>query len=330
MDTTIQEVAKKINVSISTVSRVLNNSGYVSAETREKVLSAAESLGYRRNRIASSLRSQRSDFIGLIVPDVANEFFSTLASVIERNLHLRGYSVFLCNSTENEAVEKRYIESLMENQVRGMVLVSAGINFDETLFHRDVPVVLIDRLGQTKRMTNIVTIESDNAHGGEIAARELFERGARRFLFIGDRRNMHAMELRRRRFSEMLRAMGVPAENLRELLIPVSPIAAKAAIQSAWEASPFDGVFCGTDLLAIGAMKGLIELGVQIPNQVQFIGFDGIQLGEFTSPSLSTVQQDILQMGRIAAESMDRMIQGEKINRHETVPVAFIPRDSTR
>lgn len=330
MGATIQEVAKEINVSISTVSRVLNNSGYVSAETREKVLTAAESLGYRRNRIASSLRSQRSDFIGLIVPDVANEFFSTLASVIERNLHIRGYSVFLCNSIENEMVEKHYIESLMENQVRGVILVSAGINFDDTLFRQDVPVVLIDRLSQVKRLTNIVTIESDNAHGGEIAAQALYERGARRFLFMGDQRNMHAMELRRRRFSDTLRALGIAAGDLREVLIPVSPVVAKNAIQDAWLSSPFDGVFCGTDLLAIGAMKGLIELGVQIPNQVQFIGFDGIQLGEFTSPSLSTIQQDIPQMGRIAAESIDRMIQGEKMNRHETVPVAFFPRSSTR
>ena len=329
MASTIHEVAKKVNVSISTVSRVLNNSGYVSSETREKVIEAVEALGYRPNRIAHSLRSRESKFIGLIVPDVANEFFSSLASVIEKTIHLHGYSLFLCNSTENQEIENRYIESLIGNQVRGIIIVSAGLPPEEELSNAEIPIVLVDRLSNEPNKTGSVMIESDNRTGGIIAAEELLKRGSSRFLFLGDHRNMRATGYRRSGFAETLFQNGIPINDYHEILLPVSASLARETVRSVWSQYPFDGLFCGTDILAIGAIKGFNDIGVDVPNGVQIIGFDGIQLGELTIPSLSTIQQDVPQMGRIAGESMIRMINGNKIKENAILPVRFIERGTT-
>ena len=329
MANTIHEVAKKVNVSISTVSRVLNNSGYVSPKTREKVVAAMRELGYRPNRIAHSLRSRESSFIGLIVPDVANEFFSSLASVIEKTIRQHGFSLFLCNSTENQEIENRYIESLMGNQVRGIIIVSAGLPPEKEIIRADIPIVLVDRLGNEPNKTGNVMIESDNRNGGVIAAEELLKRGAKRFLFIGDHRNMRATGHRRNGFVETLAKNGIPVSDYHEILIPISASIARETVRQVWDGYPFDGLFCGTDILAIGAIKGFNDIGVKVPDDVQIIGFDGIQLGELTIPSLSTVRQDVPQMGRIAGESMIRMINGNEINRKTILPVQFIERGTT-
>ena len=330
MATTIHGVAKKADVSISTVSRVLNNSSYVSGATREKVNAAMEELGYRQNRIAHSLRSRESNYIGLIVPDVANEFFASLASTIEKTIRQQGYSLFLCNSTENQEIENRYIESLMGNQVRGIIIVSAGDPPEDELRNADIPIVLIDRLSHDPDQTGCVMIESDNRKGGEIAAEAFLRRGARRFLFMGDHRNMRAMRRRRIGFSETLFQNGTAGSDYHEILLPISAAAARETVRQIWTRSSFDAVFCGTDLLAIGAIKGFNDIGVRVPDDVQIIGFDGIELGELTVPSLSTVRQDIPQMGRIAGESMIRMIAGDQINRKTILPVEFVERGSTR
>lgn len=330
MASTIQEVAKKVNVSISTVSRVLNNSGYVSPETREKVIAAADELGYRQNRLAQSLRSQQTDFIGFIVPEVANEFFATLASAVEKSIYRYGYSLFLCNSAENPVIENRYIESLMGNQVRGIVLVSAGIQLKTASFRDNIPIVLIDRIGKDPKIKQCAMIESDNFNGGQIAARELIQRDAKRFVFVGDRRNMRAMDQRRQGFLQTLLEYGFLPEDCRELMLPVSASAARESVRAEWKRDPFDGLFCGTDLLAIGGIKGLNDIGVKVPDDVQVIGFDGIQLGEFTIPSLSTVRQDIPAMGRIAGEAIVAMIRGKEVASNNVLPVEFLARGSTR
>jgi len=330
MEIGIREVAKKANVAISTVSRVLNNSGYVSEATKVKVLAATEELGYRQNSIARSLRSKRSHFIGLLVPDIANEFFSSLASVIEQSVHDHGFSLFLCNTMENKEIENRYVESLFDNQVMGIILVSAGMKFNTSVLREDIPVVFLDRIGPGMVIPNRVFIECDNEKGGCLAAEELLKRGARRFVFLGDQRNMHAMRNRKKGFSETLHANGIPASNYYQDTVSVSALKAREKVKEIYASFPFDGIFCGTDLIALGAMRGLADIGLSIPSDVQLIGFDGISSGEFTIPSMSTIRQDIEQMGRIAGESIIRMIKGDHDGKTILLPVDILARGTTK
>jgi len=326
----IREVAQKAQVSISTVSRALNASGSVSQKTRDKVLAAAQELGYRQNRVASSLRSKRSGFIGLLVPDINNEFFASLASAIERSLHDLGYSLFLCNTMEDAKIENHYIDSLLDDQVMGIILVAAGLKAHPRLRQENTPVVFVDRVGADLEIPNRVVIESDNKKGGRIAAEQLLKRGAQRFVFLGDQRNMHAMRNRERGFADCLRENGITAANYYRDAIPVSAHEAREKMSAIYAKFPFDGIFCGTDMLALGAMRGLADLRLSVPSDVQLIGFDGMRLGEFTIPSLSTIRQGIERMGKLAGESVARMVAGDQSGETIILPVDFIARETTK
>lgn len=326
----IREVAEKARVSISTVSRVLNKSGYVSDATRSKVLHAADDLGYRQNSIARSLRSKKSSFIGLLVPDVANEFFASLARSIEQFLHNAGYSLFLCNTMESPEEENRYIESLLDHQVMGIVLVSAGLKRHPRVQREKTPIVFVDRVGADIDLPYRVIIESDNEKGGALAAEALFQRGVERFMFLGDERSMHHMREREHGFFEALRARGVPKARIAKTAVSVSSGNAREKVKEVRAKFPFDGLFCGTDTIAIGALRGIQDMGFQVPSDVQVIGFDGISLGGFFSPSLSTIRQDTERMGKLAADSIVRMIAGDRNGETIILPVEFLARGSTR
>lgn len=326
----IRKVAQKAEVSIATVSRSLNDSGSVSQKTKDKVLAAAQELGYRHNSIASSLRSKRSSFIGLLVPDVDNEFFSSLASAIEQAILQSGFSLFLCNTMEDEEIENRYVESLLDNQVMGIILVSAGLKSHPRIVRENTPVVFVDRVGADLAIPNRVVIESDNEKGGALAAEQLLKRGVQRFVFLGDQRNMQAMRNRERGFADYLREHGVAAPHYHREYIPVSAAAARERVRAIYATFPFDGLFCGTDIIALGAMRGLADIGRALPDDVQVIGFDGIRVGEFTMPALSTIRQNVERMGKIAAESIMRMVTGDQSGETIILPVDFVARETTK
>ena len=329
MQVDIRKVAELAKVSISTVSRVLNSSGYVSDTTRTRVLAISKELGYRQNSIARSLRSKKSGFIGLLVPDITNEFFASLAQSIEQNLHHLGFSLFLCNTMEAPEAESRYVESLLRNQVMGIVMVSVGLKRHPRIQHANTPVVMVDRTEAGGDLRQLVIIESDNERGGALAAQELLKRGARKFVFLGDERRMHHMRKRELGFRETLIAGGIPDSRLLTESVPVLASRAMGKIKDIYRAFPFDGLFCGTDAIAIGAMRGIKELGLAIPNDIQVIGFDGISLGEFTTPSLSTIRQDTDRIGKSAAESIVNLIKGAQGGETIVLPVDFLPRNST-
>jgi LacI family transcriptional regulator len=330
MGISIRRVAQKAQVSISTVSRALNSSGYVSKETREKVIAASHELGYRQNSIARSLRSKRSSFIGLLVPDVSNEFFASLARVIEQSVHAHGYSLFLCNTMESPEAENRYVESLLDHQVMGVIMASAGLKFHPRILREKTAIVFVDRVRLDLDLPHKVSIESDNEQGGRIAAEELLKRDAERFVFLGDEREMYQMRNREKGFMDGLRAGAVPPELCHKESIPVSTEQAREKVKEIHQRFPFDGIFCGTDTIAIGALRGLVDLGLRIPADVQVVGFDGIRLGEYLEPPLSTIRQDIDRMGKLAAESIFRMIDGDQSGETIMLPVEFLARGSTR
>lgn len=231
---------------------------------------------------------------------------------------------------EDEEIENRYVESLLDNQVMVMILVSASMKSHPHIVQENTPVVFVDRVGADLAIPNRVVIESDNEKGGALAAAELLKRGVQRFVFLGDQRNMHAMRNRERGFADYLRDNGVAAANYHREVIPVSASAARTKVRAIYETFPFGGLFCGTDILALGAMRGLADMGLAMPADVQLIGFDGIRVGEFTIPALSTIRQNVERMGKIAAESIIRMIAGDQSGETIILPVDFVARETTK
>ena len=328
----IKVVADRANVAVSTVSRVINNSGYVSKETREKVMAVVKELGYRQNKLASTLRNQSSSFIGLIIPDISNEFYSILAKAIEHVLQKERFSLFLCNTEEDEKNERLYIESLLDNQAAGIILVtSPGFESNQHLLESGIPLIIFDKPDHTMKSNNVVCIESDNFNGAKLAGDILIQQGATRIVGLRGYRPVYSMVHRRDGFLSSMQEHGIPSDKYRMYEAVVSPEAALQKIDKIYEKFPFDGLFCCTDSMAIGAMNGLLHRGLRIPEDIQVIGFDGIALGEYVNPPLSTISQDIEGMGRMAGEKILSMIANQSSSTENIVlPTKFIKRRSTR
>lgn len=324
----IDSIASTVGVSKSTVSRALNGTSYVAPDTKARILAAVENLGYRRNLIARNLRSLSSNFIGLIIPDIANEFFSMLAMTLETGLRQEGYALFLCNSEENAETEAFYVDSLLDNQVAAIVITSASGRLYERLLDAKVPVVLTDRYIEGAPAEGICCVTSDNESGGAAAVEALAARGATRLFVLGDERHIYGTENRVSAALAKAAKLGMPAE---ARYAPVSAKGGYDAVRAALlSGSRFDAVFCTTDTMAFGALRALSERGLSIPGQVQVVGFDGIELGEYTNPPLTTFKQDIVGLGEATRSALIRMICRQPVDRLVRLPVTLIERASTR
>jgi len=319
------DVARQAGVSRSTVCRALGN-GSVAPEVRARVLEAASALGYRKNLLAQKLRNNRSHFVGLLIPDVSNPFFATLAQAIERVFRQHGYGVFLCNSEENPATEDFYIQTLLDNRVDAIVLTSVTARLNPRLLAARIPVVLTDRVVEVPPGASVASVTSDNQQGGRMAARCLLERGARNILVLSplDPGFSSSFDDRMAGFRQELDRAGVGCNP--------QPVAAEVAAAEAFLASlpqgSFDAVFCTSDLVAFPVLKALSNLGLAVPQEVQVLGFDGLALGEVLS--LSTISQDIAGLGRDVGEAALALIAGRPHPHRSVVPVALVDRGSLR
>jgi DNA-binding LacI/PurR family transcriptional regulator len=325
----IHTVAKKAHVSISTVSRVLNKSGYVSTSTQKKVYKAVEDLGYRQNKLAISLRKKTSSFIGLIVPDISNEFYSLLAKYIDGVIQRDGYSLFLGNSSWDKKKEKHNIELLLDNQVSGIVLAACGLDVPQSLILSHIPKIIIDNEKAKKEKSNVLYIESDNYKGAKNAVEILLQNGAEKIVYLSGYMPAHPMMQRKRGFVETMKEHGIHINRYRIYDIMISPQESSKIIKDIIREFPFDGLFCCTDTIALGAIHGLLEQGFNIPDDVQVIGFDGISLGEFIYPPLSTIRQDIENFGETIGRNILKMLYNKPSQAHIVLPTTFIKRGTT-
>ena len=330
MKINIHNVALKAHVSISTVSRVLNNSGYASPVTCKKVLQAVEALGYRKNRIAMSLRMKTSRFVGLIVPDISNEFYAAMAKEIEAIIKPKDYNLFLGNSSWSSRKELDQVNSLLDNQVSGIILASCSDSLPRSILASSVPKVIIDNAQSDVEIENALFIESDNYNGAKQAAGILLAQKARSFVYIKGHQPSYPMSQREKGFLDTMKENGISPALYRVYNIMVSTNEAFQLIKKIFDDFQFDAVFCSTDTIALGVVKGLLDLGIKIPDRVQVMGFDGISLGEFIYPPLSTIKQDIHEMGTVIGESIFNMMNDVSIKRHIVIPVSYIQRSTTK
>jgi DNA-binding LacI/PurR family transcriptional regulator len=324
----ISKVAAMANVSQSTVSRALNGSGYVSPVAKEKIDQVVKDLGYRQNMLAKKLRTNETRFIGLVIPDITNDFFARLAKNIEDVLQKEGYALFLCNSEEDQQKEDFYITTLLDNQVDAIITSPSTNTANKKLASSTIPIVYADRLLETDR-PNAASITSDNEYGGRLAAEKLIATKAANIVILKEGYKISSAATERiKGFIKALEAF--PHIKYVTFDVAISAQSGYAVMDKILKERTFDAVFCTSDVIAIGAIKCLNDHKIKIPDSVQVIGFDGIAMGTFLTRPLTTIVQDVESMGKAIGTTVLAMIRGEPFDRLIVLPVSLLERETTK
>jgi LacI family transcriptional regulator len=327
--TSIKEVARHAGVSLGTVSNVLNRPDTVSAPTRQRVLDAISALGYVRNDSARQLRAGRSRQIAIVVLDVANPFFTDVVRGAEAAAESSGVMVVVCNSAEDAGRERRHLELLEEQRVRGVLITpvddTRGSRLEQ-LIQRGTPVVLVDR---GSGWHNRCSVAVDDVLGGRLAGDHLAEQGHLRIAFVGGPFSIQQVADRHQGFAAALRASadGDGGPELTVVRTPNLTVAsgrvAAGEIADLPKAARPTAVFCANDLLALGVLQEMTLRGLRVPQDVAIVGYDDIGFAAAAAVPLSSVRQPREQLGRTAAQLLLEEI--EQDGRHEHRHVVFQP-----
>lgn len=306
---TIREVALLAKVSVATVSRVINESGYVKQETRAKIIEAMEQLHYAPSTLARGLAGKSMTTVALILPDITNPFFPELARAVEDTCQENGFTVIFANSDNQANKEKSYIEVLKNRNIDGIIFATNTLEKTDVLDleKRKIPFVVLDR-APTKKSCSVV--RSKNYQGAIMAVKHLLEVGCKKIAHIyGPQEILTAKE----RLKGYVDAVKTEPWYTQDLLIP-GYFHMEGGIQAVelmlQRHGDVDGIFIGNDLMAVGALKALQRKGIRVPEQIAICGFDGIKLTEMTEPELSTVAQPIYELGRLSTQILIQKITG--------------------
>lgn len=321
------DIARISGVSIATVSRVLNKNGRYSPETEKKVLSIVEKYNYKLNLNAKSLRTNISQSIGILVPDVTNEFFAKIIRSIENYITPYNYSLFVCDSNEDEELENLHVENLIAKNVDGIICISGQLHPRPLEKEYDIPIVYIDRRPKEAKFL----VQSDHVGGGFLATEELIQQGCKRIIMLRDKRWLSPIRQRYDGYVKAHEKYNLPVQMDLQFDVTIDYNQAKAKMQMIIAAgTKFDGVFACNDLVALGALHALTENGILVPQQVKLIGFDGITLGEFCNPPISTIVQNTDEIGKKCVSILMKCIRHEDVQSTNTViPVALAVRGTT-
>ncbi len=308
----IKQVARLAEVSVATVSRVINESGYVSPELRERVLAAMRELNYQPNAPARSLRRQETRTVGVLVPQLDHPFFSALSFAIEKTLSANDYYTFMCSAEESHAQESRYIKMMLRQRVDGIILVPTTHSKEsvELALEQSIPIVIADRdLPDLALPVNRVLV--DNFQGGYLGVQHLLQLGHRRIGLIGSPLHSEPIGKRIRGALKAFSEWGI--EHNPALLITgdqqqfeMGYLGAKQLLQQMPRPT---AIFALTDVMAIGVMHAAYEYGMVLPGDLSVVGFDDIPLASYVVPALTTIAQPIYVMGETAARILLRHMQ---------------------
>ena len=329
----IAEIARICGVSKATVSRVINNIPQgVGPETREKVLQTIRELNYRPNALARSVATAKSGTIGLIIPDVGNFFYPKIIRGVTDYMDSCGYSVIVANSDYDPEQEAQQLLRLVDRRVDGILLCSGVSNKDFLLDFRkhNIPLALVGR--NFDSACSDTSIIGDNVRGAYKSASHLIQSGNRRVVYVEGNPHVAGSRQRLQGYHQAHRDFGLPVrEELiisGEYSIAFGEATADRLLDSGIE---FDAVMTGSDLIAIGILSRLMKRGVRVPEDVEIIGFDNIELTTVISPMLSTVSKPHYKMAQHISEQLIRIIQGESIPLpHTVVEPELILRETTR
>jgi LacI family transcriptional regulator, sucrose operon repressor len=323
---TIHDVAKLANVSVTTVSRVLNNRGYISEATRAKVYKTMEELNYQPNEIARALLRKQSNVIGLIVPSVSHPFFSELANYVENYAYELGYKMLLCNSELDPLKEKDYIEMLKRNRVDGIIMGSHTLQVEEYK-NLSSPIVTIDR----QISGEIPFISSDNFAGGDLAAKLLVDKGCKKIAHICGNLELRLLANQRTEaFRAVMEEHGIEHIIIQTDMNVFDQVQYEQIINQLFKNHPdIDGLFATSDIIAAFAVKECAAAGKRIPEDVRIIGYDDVKAARWITPELTTIKQPISEIGKLAVDLIVKQMNEEFFETENIIPVSLVERATT-
>lgn len=327
---TIVDVAKHAGVSIGTVSRVVNNASNCRPETRERVQRAMHALSYVPNHSARSLKRRFTEQIELVVPDVANPVYVAMAKAVQQSAKARGYRMSLISTDNNPLEESLAVKNLERQQVDGLIICSLRVTprFVALVEAAAARVCVVGRMPPEVRVDNV---RVDSAYGAALAVRHLAEGGRRHIAFINGEAHTAPAEARQEGY-----ARGLIESHL--FYNPEVTTHADFTLAGGYTAvdtllgqsSQIDAIFCADDVIAVGALRRLRELGKRVPQDIAVVGMDDIDLGKVSSPTLTSVSLLAGERGRIAAELLfERLVHPDLEPRKVTVTPKLIIRESS-
>jgi LacI family transcriptional regulator len=333
---TLKEIARELNVSVSTVSKALRNSVEISTDTRETIQAFAKLYNYKPNNIAVSLKNKRTRNIGVIIPEIVHHFFTTVISGIEKIANERGYNVIVCLSDESFDKEVINMETLANGSIDGFIIslsketqLKKDFRHLREVINQGMPLVMFDRVTDEVYCDKVVI---DDAKAAYESVEFLIASGCKKIALISTSDYVSVGNLRTLGYLNAMEDAGIPIE--KTLILKIEDIDNCAdEIEKLFKKQTFDGVFAVNELFAVTAMKIAQKRGYKIPQDISFIGFtDGI-LSKYTTPTLTTIAQHGLEMGEKAAVMLIEKLENpetEEYFKTEVIKTSLIIRESTK
>ncbi len=323
---TIKDVAEVTGLSVTTVSRVLNNRGYISEETRNKVYEAMKQINYQPNEVARSLSKQSTNTIGVIVPHISHPYFAEVISNLESQAYQHKCKILLFNSKEKHEKLKEYMEMCASNRVAGIILCSGTVSMEdfETL---GIPIVTIERYVEN----GTAVVECDNYLGGGLAAKHLIEKGCKKVMCIGGvKDNEMPADVRTTGFVDVCNKYNVAYTEATTSLNQYNKIEYHEEIEQLLSENPqIDGIFASSDVIAAQIIQVCAKIGKKIPEEIKLVGFDDVLVSSLTTPRITTIHQPIKEMAQMAVDLLVRAKDGQMVPNRTVLPVTLVERETT-
>lgn len=331
MSSNLKDIAKKLNISVSTVSRVVNNKIYVKPETKEMVMRALNELNYMPNQIARSLKNKSTKTIGIMIPDISENFFTNVIKGTDDVLSRNGYAIILCDTGESAEKEESYLNLLSEKQIDGLILATVCKEYKNLykLIAKEIPIIFIDNLPNLKSSYDSVII--DNSRASYIAVEHLINLGHKAIgAIIGKMDETTGYE----RLLGYRKALEDNKIDINENLIRIGDFKEKSGyecMKALLELNQnFSAVYVASSKMTYGAIKAIREKGLKIPEDISLVGFDIHDVSGLITPSITTILQPEERIGKVAGELMLKRLQvsDERFNQKIVLDPDILVRDS--
>lgn len=323
---TLKDVAKETGLTVSTVSRILNNRGYISDDARKKVHEAMEKLNYQPNEVARSLSKKTTNTIGVIVPHISHPYFSKVISCLEAAADEKGYKILLFNSKNRDDKQARYVEMCKSNRVAGVILMSGLVSMDN-LKSLTVPLITIER----NLEWGTASVECDNLSGGRMAAKHLISCGCRKLMHIsGVNETAMPADAREAGFIEVCEEHHVAHLEYKTSVKQYNESEYHEFLKNALSDNrDCDGIFASSDMIAAQVIQVARRFGIRIPEDMKLVGFDDTNIAMLTTPTITTIHQPVEEMMHAAVEELLSAAEGMVVPSRTILPVRLVEREST-
>lgn len=324
---TISDIAKELNVTPATVSRALSNHPAISLKTKEAVQKTARRLKYKKNTIAASLQSGKTNVIGIIIPSAEIPFFGSVIHGIESIANLNGYSILIYQSNENMELEVKGIETFLSARVDGILASISKNTVDFSHFleakARNIPLVFFDRTNDDLQLPSVVI---DDFKGAFLATEHLIKQGYKRIAHITGSENIRIWNTRMKGYKKALSAYKIPFDPSLIYVGNITIESGKEAVKFFFEKeNPPDAIFAVEDFTAMGAIKELKDRNIKIPQQVGIVGFANELFAEHISPALSSIDQQTVLMGEESIRLLLELIRQKEVKKQTIRKIILEP-----